>query len=176
MDLYLIRHATAVPRGGDLEDFLRPLTVEGKRAFAVAVEGMARLGWSFDRLYHSPLLRAVETAELLLPLVQGESVSTALLADDPNMRLLHDLSGKSVALVGHEPWMSDLTAWLIHNDRDIGNGFRIKKGGVVWLRGEPAPGRMELRGFFPPKVLRTLSRGETSSDDEDMKPASPESE
>ena len=160
MDLYLVRHAAAAPRGPEGEDHLRPLTADGRKSFAAAVEGMARLGLKFDRLYHSPLLRAVETAELMLPLVDGESVVTPLLADDPDLSLLREISGERVALVGHEPWMGELTAWLIHNDRDLGTGFRVKKGSVIWLRGEPVPGRMELYGFFPPKILRLLSRPE----------------
>ncbi|GAB4328222.1 MAG: histidine phosphatase family protein [Candidatus Zixiibacteriota bacterium] len=158
MDLYLIRHAKAAPRSPELEDALRPLTPEGKRAFAIAVEGMARLGLTFDRLYHSPWLRAVETAELLIPLVHGETVSTMHLADDPSSALLRELSGQRVALVGHEPWTSELVGWLIHGDRAAGDGFCIKKGGMVWLEGKPAPGQMVLRAFLPPKVLRALSR------------------
>lgn len=165
MDLYLVRHAKAVPRSADMEDALRPLTPDGKKSFAVAVEGLARLGVTFDRLYHSPLLRAVETAELLIPLVHGESVSTVQLADDPSSALLRELSGRRVALVGHEPWMGELAAWLIHDDRSAADGFVVKKGGVIWLEGDPAPGKMLLRGFFPPKVLRALSRNDEDSQD-----------
>lgn len=167
MELYLIRHAKAAPRSPNLEDALRPLTPEGKKSFAMAVEGMARLGLTFDRLYHSPWLRAVETAELLIPLVRGESVSTAHLADDPSSALLRELSGRRVALVGHEPWMGEMAGWLVHGDRDAGDGYVIKKGGVVWLEGNPAPGQMVLRGFFPPKVLRALSRPGHHDDDTD---------
>ena len=167
MELYLIRHAPAAPRSAGMDDALRPLTPEGKRSFATEVEGLARLGITFDRLYHSPLLRAVETAELLIPIVQGESVSTSLLADDPGLPLLRDLSGRRVALVGHEPWMSELTAWLIHDDPGLSDAFVVKKGGVVWLDGEPAPGHMSLRGFFPPKVLRALSRPQAGDESND---------
>ena len=164
MDLFLIRHAAAVARSGDLEDALRPLTAEGKQKFAPVVEGMSRLGFRFDRLYHSPLLRAVETAELIMPLVKGESVATSLLAEEPGAGLLRELSGNRVALVGHQPWLGDLAAWLLYNDRHLGMAFDIKKGGVVWLNGDVAPGRMVLRAFLAPRILRAFS--EVHSDDD----------
>jgi len=66
--------------------------------------------------------------------------------------------GTRIALVGHEPWLTELVAWLTLADRAAGSGLRLGKGGVAWLQGRPEPGGMELRALLPPRVLRQLGR------------------
>jgi phosphohistidine phosphatase len=61
-----------------------------------------------------------------------------------------------VALVGHEPWMGELVAWLTTGAPPHGSVFAFKRGGVAWLEGQPQPGQMVLQAFLPPKVLREL--------------------
>ncbi|WP_460170686.1 SixA phosphatase family protein [Thermus sp. FJN-A] len=144
----------------DGSDEARPLSKEGRRRFRRAVRGLGRLGVRLDRLYHSPLLRAVETADLLVDLVGGERAATPLLAQPPDEALLALLEGpgegERVGLVGHEPWLSQLCAWLAVGNRKRASGFVLKKGGVAWLEGEARPGKMRLRALLPPRVLRAL--------------------
>ncbi len=156
MDLFLIRHASAVPRAPELDDEARPLTARGRKRWARAVRGLGRLGVRFERVYHSPLVRAVETAEELLPLCDGESVVSVRLAKPPTAALLEELSGDRVAVVGHEPWLSELLALLMLDAQEPGARFVMKKGGIAWLEGEPKRGGMTMRAFLPPKVLRSL--------------------
>ena len=62
--------------------------------------------------------------------------------------------GETVAVVGHEPWLSELIAWLVVGEPADGDArFRMKKGGVAQLRGTPRPGRMQLRALLPPKLF-----------------------
>src|SRR5262245_57759033 len=151
MDLFLIRHAAAVKRSPGREDAGRPLTGRGAERWRKSVLGLAALGVRVDRLLHSPWLRAVETAELAAPLLDGKSVVTEELASPPTAALLEQLKGKRVALVGHEPWLSQLLAWLLLDDREASSRFVLKKGSIAWLSGEPRPGKMELQALFPPK-------------------------
>ncbi|MCX7784237.1 MAG: histidine phosphatase family protein [Meiothermus sp.] len=155
MELYLIRHAIALDAEPGQSDDPRPLSEAGIQKFKEAVRGLRRLDVRFDRLYHSPKLRAIQTAELLVPLLDGETEVTPYLATDPSPELLKTLVGASVGLVGHEPWMSDLCAWLLTGRRN-GGQFPFKKGGVAWLEGTPKPGSMKLMGFWSPRVLRSL--------------------
>ena len=161
MELFVIRHAIAVPGSILLADADRPLSPKGRTRFAQAVLGLRCLKVRFDRLYHSPWLRAVETAELLAPVLDGKAVDSAALARAPSQDLLDALVGERVALVGHEPWMGELVAWLTTGAPPHGSVFAFKRGGVAWLEGQPQPGRMVLRAFLPPKVLREL--GEEAS-------------
>jgi phosphohistidine phosphatase len=159
MELFVIRHAIAVPGSMRLTDADRPLTPKGRARFSQAVLGLQCLKVRFDRLYHSPWLRAVETAELLAPVLDGKAVDSAALARAPSQDLLDALVGERVALVGHEPWMGELVAWLTTGAPPHGSVFAFKRGGVAWLEGQPQPGRMVLRAFLPPKVLRELGEG-----------------
>ncbi|MCS7067525.1 MAG: phosphohistidine phosphatase SixA [Meiothermus sp.] len=155
MELYLIRHAIALEAAPDQSDDARPLSEAGIQKFKEAVQGLKRLGTRFDRLYHSPKLRAIQTAELLVPLLDGETEVTPYLATEPGPELLKTLAGASVGLVGHEPWISELCAWLLTGHKK-GETFPFKKGGVAWLEGTPKPGGMRLLGFWSPRVLRRL--------------------
>ena len=158
MELFVIRHAIAVPGSMLLADAERPLTPQGRERFAQAVRGLQRLKVRFDRLYHSPWRRAAETAELLAPVLEGKAVCSPALARAPSQVLLDVLVGERVALVGHEPWMGELVAWLTTGAPD-GSVFAFKRGGIAWLEGQPQPGRMVLQAFLPPKVLRALGEG-----------------
>jgi phosphohistidine phosphatase len=156
MDLFLIRHAPAEPRDADIPDASRALTPRGTKKWARAVRGLRRLGVRFDRVYHSPWLRAVQTAEALSPLVEGDTVVTTRLAEAPTRALYDELAGARVALVGHEPWLSQLLATLALGGPADGARFVLRKGGVAWLSGDAAPGAMKLQALYPPKALRRI--------------------
>lgn len=157
MQLFVIRHATAVPRGGRAPDAERRLTPKGRRRWARAVRGLERLGTTFDRLYHSPWRRAVETADALADLVDGETVATRGLAREPTAALVAQLEGERVALVGHQPWLGELVGILVFGEAREGARFDLKKGAVVWLEGDPRAGGMMIRAVLPPRVLRALA-------------------
>jgi phosphohistidine phosphatase len=157
VDLFLIRHAAAVPRSAKQADEARPLTEKGRKRFGESVEGLAALGVSFDRLFFSPWRRAVETADLLAPLLDGKRRELRELAGRPTSGLLSRLEGDRVALVGHEPWLGQLGAWLVFGTATLGTSIELKKGAVMWLSGKPRPGEMTLRAVIPPRVLRGLS-------------------
>ncbi|MFO0601004.1 MAG: histidine phosphatase family protein [Myxococcaceae bacterium] len=152
MELTLIRHAIA--EDGD-DDFVRPLSKEGRKKFRGVVEALSRSGVRFSRVFHSPKLRALQTAELLRPVCDGEFEVTALLADVPGEALVELLDHHEAAAVGHEPWLTALTALLVLGDANEGHRFELKKGGVVRLEGDVEPGGMRLTGLWTPKSLRS---------------------
>jgi phosphohistidine phosphatase len=149
MELFLVRHAVAVERTADLPDAARPLTPRGTRMFAKVVV-------RFDRLIHSPWTRAVQTADLLFELLDGESAIEPGLARAPNASLVSRLAGGRVAAVGHEPWLSELLSLLVTGARNHAERFAFRKGGVAWLDGQPRQSGMQLRAFLPPRVLRLI--------------------
>ncbi len=159
MELFLVRHAIAEPLRFPTvsRDEDRALTPEGRTRFRGAVEALLRMGIRLDGVWTSPLRRAVETADLLAPLLEGEVAKTELLAAPPSERLLARLDGECPALVGHEPWMSELLALLISGDPSEAGAFRFAKGAVAWLEGSPSPGGMQLRALWPPKTLAQLA-------------------
>lgn len=150
MDLFLVRHAIAEERRPNLLDADRALTDKGRSRFEAVVQSLGQAGFRFDRVYHSPWLRAVQTAELLAPITDGAMTSAEGLAEPPRPEFFASLEGEQVACVGHEPWMSGTLSWLTTGDPH-GSWLRFKKGGVAWLRGIPHPASMELRALLPPR-------------------------
>lgn len=153
MDLFILRHAVAQERRPGLSDSRRALTPAGRKRWSRAVKGLRALGIRFDSLFHSPYLRAVQSAEIAAPLLEGESIVTQALIGSPDEALLEELVGDRVAVVGHEPWLTELVAWLVLGDSSQGDRFELKKGGVAWLQGKPQPGKMKLRALLTPSVL-----------------------
>ena len=157
MELFLIRHAIAAPVVEGGSDAERPLTDEGRKRFARQVRGLERIGVRLDRVLHSPWTRAVQTAELLHRILDGESAVEPGLAREPDAELAALLArGERVAAVGHEPWMSELLALLVTGNKTHAERFRFKKGQVAWLEGEAKGRGMQLVASLPPRVLRRL--------------------
>lgn len=154
MRLYVIRHGIA--GHGATSDADRALTSTGRARFEGAVRGLDALGVRLDEVLSSPLVRAVQTAELLEPLLEGERRPIEELAHAPSGALLDTLSADRTALVGHEPWQSELVAWLVTGERGRGYGFAFDPGMVVALEGRPEPGHMRLEGLWRPSLLELL--------------------
>jgi len=161
MQLLIIRHAIAVPRGTPgTPDEERPLTPEGEVKFREAAKGLAGLVGRPDALLTSPWLRAKQTAAIAAAAWgHVEPVETAALAGgsfaEQAAVLDHYPEDATVVIVGHEPWLSELLSRLLgtrHEDR-----LEFKKGGAALL---DVPGRLAEGGrlvwFLPPKVLRKL--------------------
>ena len=118
MDLYLVRHGDAVSA---VENPQRPLSSAGRRR----VEQTARLALErkiqVSRIYHSGILRAQETAEILaehiMPVSGIAPLSGLLPEDDPAMvKAEIDSATDSILLVGHLPFLSRFAALLVHGD------------------------------------------------------------
>jgi len=163
VELYLVRHAIAAPRGDDWpDDDKRPLTARGVSRFKEAVEGLRRLGVGIDEIFTSPLVRARQTADLLAAGLPGTPVVRTLDALAPGheprsvlAQLARAARRRRVALVGHEPGLGELAAHLI----GAGRALPFKKGGVCRIEVESLTSRRAgaLTWFVPPKLLRGLS-------------------
>lgn len=156
MQLFVIRHGIAEDAGPGQDDASRELTDDGERKLKKIVKGLRRLGVDFDRILTSPWRRATQTAIALQPLCEDPPLSTDLLAQSPKAELLALIAelNETTAVVGHEPWLGELIAWLAFGDTRHGEALQLKKGGVVWLEGSCVPGGMMLRAILPPSVLR----------------------
>lgn len=160
MELYIVRHAIAADAERGQEDSERPLTEQGRERFVNAVRGMRRLDLTFERVMYSPWKRAHQTAKLLEPIVYGPRDATELLCQPPSEALLETLQSHAsegpLVLVGHQPWLGELIAWLMTGDAAQHELIDLKKGSLVWLSGEPSPGGMHLRAYLTPRVLRAI--------------------
>jgi phosphohistidine phosphatase len=149
----LIRHAEA---GDDApRDESRALTARGRADARRLGRVLARRGVRFSAIVTSPLVRAVQTAEIVAAATEyrGRMTATDLLvpeaaaADVAGMlaRLAQDrVAAKSVALVAHEPILSAVAAALTHKSRYPA----LRKSEALRIRlpdGPGAPGALRWR-------------------------------
>jgi phosphohistidine phosphatase len=140
MNLYLIRHAIAVDEGAPeyADDSQRPLTDKGKKKMRQVAKGLRALGVEFDLILSSPYARATGTADVLADVFKMKKEiqfsDNLVPMGDPEL-LIAEMNEKymanSVALVGHEPFLSALIGLLVSENTHI--DMTMKKGGVCRL-------------------------------------------
>ena len=166
MNVLVIRHAIAEDRRRFArtcdDDGLRPLTPRGRRRMRSGSRGLRRVAPKVDALATSPLVRAVQTAEILSTAYRGLKVVKlpCLAPGAPAQALLKWLQshkhGSTVALVGHEPDLGVFAGWLLTGLQE--SFVRLKKGGALLLelKEQVRPGRARLVWSLAPAQLRAL--------------------
>lgn len=153
MLLYLIRHAHATD---DVNDAARMLSDKG-RAEARAMAAFLRATPEFapEEIWHSPLIRARETAELFAEATKSRAPlieTPGLRPEDSPMRIAHRLDHPgvaSLAVVGHEPHLSALASLLIAHTPEP--RFLFPKCAVLALEG--AAPHWQVRWHISPDLL-----------------------
>lgn len=136
MKLYLVRHAEAIEMSGTMPDASRYLTTKGRLAFRKIARTVLEAGIAPAVIFTSPLLRAVQTAEILAERLKhkGPVVVARELSPGFDLRALRFLLARAgspgeAAFVGHEPDQGGIAAALM----SISAGFPLRKGAVVAL-------------------------------------------
>jgi phosphohistidine phosphatase len=134
--IFLIRHADAV---SDEEDPERPLSARGREQVG-AICGILRKGPGFKpaEIWHSPLARSRETAELL---ARGLGLSAPIVLkpglepdDDPGkISAILSAEGRDIAVVGHEPHLGVLAVLMVEGPTRAGIFYPFPKAGVLAL-------------------------------------------
>lgn len=162
MELYIIRHGQAGHFGDPQwpDDAQRPLSDEGKERFARMVEQLVQRGFAPEIIASSPLLRCLQTAQLVAEGLPGdpEVVELDELLPGGDLEVLLDWTAKQgekhpqIAWVGHAPDVNRLTAGLIGG---MDGWIRFSKGAVAAVRFHDPPeiGRGELRWLVTSKML-----------------------
>ena len=146
MYLYLIRHGITedpdplVPNS-IASDEIRTLTKTGRKKFTQVAAKLQRLELTFDLIMTSPLVRARQTAEILIDqqlspklevsqdLKPGGTLPAWLTAW--NARPM-TIAISRLALVGHEPTLSEWAELLVFGK--VCHKLILKKGGVIGLK------------------------------------------
>jgi phosphohistidine phosphatase len=162
MDLYIIRHAWAGQFGDPAwpNDAQRPLTEEGRGRFAQMAATLVERGCVPDVIATSPMVRCVQTAEVLAQAIgdHAEVVQRAELLPGGDAESLIAWTAKQarrhgqMAWVGHAPDVGRLAAAVLGQS---GGWLHFSKGAVAAIRFEASPwsGRGELRWLVTAKVL-----------------------
>ncbi|MBK8781062.1 MAG: phosphohistidine phosphatase SixA [Anaerolineales bacterium] len=138
MNLYIIRHAIAAEEDPSGDESQRALTDKGGKKMRQIAKGLRVLGVEFDMILSSPYLRAKETAEILGEVfkIKKQIVYSDNLipVGDPDL-LFGEINEKysvdSLAIVGHEPYLTTLISLLVGKGTPL--DMELKKGGVCRL-------------------------------------------
>jgi phosphohistidine phosphatase len=162
LELYLIRHGVAAERGEEFpDDSKRPLTSEGISRLRKEAKAIEALGVSFDQILSSPLVRARQTADVFAEELKGKppiaNTDALTPAGSPGaviQELGKHMRKARIALVGHEPNMGELAAFLI----GAKVALPFKKGAICRIDFSvfPPKGKGELCWFVTPKMLRKI--------------------
>ena len=153
MKIYLIRHAHALD-GKD--DAVRPLSAKGRKQIRQVAAFFRRNGLlATKEFWHSPLVRARDTAKLLAAQLKGrvrliERDGIEPEADPVIMAKRLQASRRPVAVVGHEPHLSALASVLV-SGRARPPLFVLKKCAVVCF--ERSGRRWAVRWQVEPDLL-----------------------
>jgi len=164
MEVILVRHAIAHERNRRRwpDDALRPLTPAGREKFRKAARGLAPWLPRTAVILTSPWVRARETAEMLVKAATRKQAieCVELAGSEPPIRtfeLLRARKEEAVALVGHEPNLSEFLSVALGGERKRLK-IEFKKGGAACVRfaRRIEPGQATLCWMLPPRLLRAL--------------------
>jgi phosphohistidine phosphatase len=163
--LYVVRHAIAedAPTGGD--DGARKLTGPGRKKMKGAAAGLRALRVAPAIVLTSPLVRAVETAAIVVAALQRAPAARQLSALTPDVAPADTLKAlrafgrhEDVMIVGHEPNLSRTIALLLFGATG-GASIELKKGACAALElAAFEPGEATLHWLLQPRLLRRLGR------------------
>lgn len=131
MELILWRHAEAEEGSHDLS---RRLTDKGhQQAKRVGTWLKTHLDTP-AQVWASEAERSRQTARYLsknlmnVPAINPDASAASIAA----LLQRTEIEGPLV-LVGHQPWIGELCAWLLSGSLKAGNGFSVKKAGAWWF-------------------------------------------
>ncbi len=171
MQILIVRHGQAVDDAPGLGDSGRWLTGKGRKVTRRVARWMAkRKGRRPAAIWTSPLVRAVQTAEIMASAAELTDQVTVVPELSPGrdpadlLRLLSSHRGpEPLALVGHEPQLSLLitsligeAAWAgLQESEDAEARPKLKKSGAVAIRWD---GRSSatLRFLLDPKEMSAV--------------------
>lgn len=174
MQLYILRHATAIPRGtaGYPTDD-RPLTEEGIEKFVECAKAINTIAGRFDVIISSPLVRALHTAKILAEhtsFTKEIVVTEHLLPGSPQRSLFKFLnqyrkSGK-ICIIGHEPHLGFIASKLIGMDNSV---IELKKGAMCRIDTDkfPPDNSGKLIWLIQTKQLRMIQEKSAEGGEQD---------
>lgn len=150
MLLYLMRHGIAIDRDdpGCPDEFERFLTDKGIKKTRQAARGLAKLGVAPTRVLTSPLVRAVQTAqiaaeELGVPTKHIEQLELLIYGQPPLalLRNLRNYDDDQILCCGHAPHLDEVIAAAVGAPRPF---TELKKAGTACI---------DLESIHPPRGI-----------------------
>lgn len=145
-----------------LDDSMRPLVEKGKERTRMMAKALKPLLGDANVLATSPLMRAVQTAEIVGTVLKFEKIVevSELVPEAPPQAFARWLQtanprATSIMAIGHEPQLSVFASWCLTGANE--SFIDLKKSGVICLEVESfdslSPGTAELKWVLSPKIF-----------------------
>lgn len=132
MDIILWRHAEATDTSPDLE---RTLTDKGRRQAKATAKWLRKHLPNQFTVWASEATRSQQTAAFLHPTPRILHTLNPEINATTLPRLLHSIDANdTVVIVGHQPWLGDLSRFLMNGNWQGDAYWSYKKGGFVWFQ------------------------------------------
>lgn len=167
MDIYILRHGKAEERMQNItSDSKRQLTALGKKELDCIAKAINGLEIKFNYVISSPLVRAKQTAEIILKHVKCKTKSIIIWNElKPESHVIQTINKlttlkptDTILLVGHEPHLTSLISKIISDSETV--DITLKKGGFAHIRGyhQKSEIRGSLRSILTTKQLKKLCK------------------
>jgi len=166
MKLYIVRHAIAISHGAPgIKEDDRTLTEDGTKKMRRAAAGLLHLGYVPELLLSSPLIRATQTADILLQVFGGKiemRIAPSLAPSGNRQDLYREITKhakklNSLMLVGHQPSLGEIAGDIVWGTPE--DWVDLKKGGACAIEVDSVQGipRGRLISLLTPSILRIIS-------------------
>lgn len=163
MEIYLIRHGIAQEATSEIKDEERNLTELGRKKTQKVAQRLKDLSLNFDLIATSPLVRAQQTAEILISTglsLQLEQCSYLAPSGSIQDWIAQWLVPKNyppstrLALVGHQPCLGNWAEILVWGEAK--DNLVVKKAGIIGIE-TPHTGSVvgccQMFWLTPPRYL-----------------------
>ena len=159
MNLYIVRHAEAVPIGGAIRsDSERTLSERGRADALVMARTLAQIDIDIRAVFTSPLVRAVQTGRAFGDELKRDPQISKRLEPGFSPRLLAEeiqaaSNGAGIVTIGHQPDMSMFISYLISPAHDAIVTMEAGAMACVHLQ---SSGQAQLRWVLTPEVVKRM--------------------
>ena len=166
MDIYIIRHGVAADLDSEIvEESFRYLTIHGRNHCRIVAQRLKDMKIKFDCILSSPLVRAVQTAEVFASVMKyDEEIKTAieLIGGSTYNRFLQLIKrhshNDSIAIFGHAPDVNSFSLNLIKDNPIKDLQLNFKKASVCKVNFDPSTAEGNFEWFLNSENMKLIER------------------
>jgi phosphohistidine phosphatase len=164
MDIYIIRHGVAAEIDNEIvEESYRYLTIHGRNHCRIVAQRLKDMKINFDSVISSPLVRAVQTAEVFASVLKyNNEIKTAieLIGGNTYNRFLklikRNSHNKSIGIFGHAPDVNSFSMNLIKDNPVKDLQLNFKNSSVCKINFDPASEKGTFEWFLNSENMKMI--------------------
>ncbi len=164
MDVYIIRHGVAADLDNEIvEESYRYLTIHGRNHCRIVAQRLKDMKIRFDSILSSPLVRAVQTAEVFASVLKyDDEIKTAIELIGGNsfsrfsQLIKRHSHHNSIAIFGHAPDVNSFSLNLIEDNPVKDLQLNFKNASVCKIKYDPSSGEGKFGWFLNSENMKLI--------------------